>query len=262
MTAADTGAPRVLTEIRDGVLLIRMNRPEKKNALTSAMYTTMVGALQDAEANDVVRAVFLAGCEQHFTSGNDVMDFISAPPANEEAPVVQFLYAIANMTKPLVAAVCGTAIGLGTTMLPHCDLVYAGDNARFQMPFVNLGLCPEAASSFLLPRIMGYARAAELILLGRPFDAAKALEVGLVNAVFPAAEVEEAVWAKARELAAQPPAAVRLAKALLKRGASAVVNETIREENARFSERLRSPEAAEAFQAFMQRRKPDFSQFK
>ncbi|HOZ46169.1 MAG TPA: enoyl-CoA hydratase [Candidatus Hydrogenedentes bacterium] len=259
--ASNETTNHIVTEYDGNVLRIRMNRPDKKNALSLAMYSAMVKALEEADANPEIRVVLFTGSPTCFTSGNDVMDFMSNPPSDEDAPVIRFLDALAGAGKPLMAAVCGTAIGLGTTMLLHCDLVVAGDNARFRMPFVNLGLCPEAASSYLLPRVVGYARAAELILLGESFGAEEALALGLVNTVGPPEEAEGLAMAKARALAAQPPAAVRAAKALMRRASEGTVLEAMRAENLCFGERLRSPEAAEAFQAFIQRRKPDFSKF-
>jgi len=174
---------------------------------------------------------------------------------------MQFLIAISEARKPIVAAVNGVAVGVGVTMLLHCDLVYAGSSASFQMPFVNLGLCPEAGSTLLLPRIMGHQRASELLLLGEAFSADKACAVGIVTAVCPDQEVLATARNKALQLVAQPAAALRLAKSLLKRDYAAPLRETIAEEVAQFKERLKSPEAAEALQAFMQRRKPDFTQF-
>lgn len=251
----------IQSDFKEGILTLRFHRPEKKNALNLAMYAALAAAFRRADDDDAVRVLLLAGSEGCFTSGNDLADFMSSPPTGEESPVMQFLYAISQARKPIVAAVGGTAVGVGATMLLHCDLVYAGAGALFQMPFVNLGLCPEAGSTLLLPRMMGYQRAAELLLLGEPFGAETAREVGIVNVVCPDGELMETARRKARQLAAQPAAAVRLAKNLLKRGDAAAVRETIAEEGVRFVERLRSPEAAEALQAFMQRRSPDFSRF-
>ena len=251
----------ILTDLRDGILTLRFNRPEKKNALTLAMYNALTEALGRADADDAVRVVLFSGTQGCFTSGNDLADFMSSPPTGKESPVMQFLGAISQARKPLVAAVSGAAVGVGVTMLLHCDLVYAGESARFQLPFVNLGISPEAGSTLLLPRMMGHRRAAELLLLGEAFSAEKAREVGIVNAVCPDGELLETALAKAGQLAAQPAAAVRLAKALMKRGDASTVRETIAEEGERFMERLRSPEAAEALRAFMEKRKPDFSRF-
>jgi enoyl-CoA hydratase/carnithine racemase len=259
-TDAVTG--HILTDLREGILTLRFNRPEKKNALTLAMYTTLAEAIGRADEDDAVRVVLISGTQVCFTSGNDLADFMNTPPIGKESPVMQFLGVLSQARKPLVAAVSGTAVGVGVTMLLHCDLVYAGESALFQLPFVNLGLSPEAGSTLLLPRMMGHQRAAELLLLGEAFSAEKAREVGIVNAVCPDGELLEMALHKAGQLAAQPAAAVRLAKALMKRGDATVVRETIAEEGERFMERLRSPEAAEALRAFIEKRKPDFSRFR
>jgi len=245
----------------DGVAQIRIERPEKKNALTPALYTGLVDAFKRAESDKAVRVLLLCGSETCFTAGNDLQDFKNAPPSDDSSPTVRFIKQLPVTRKPIVAAVAGPAVGIGTTMLLHCDLVYADPNARFQLPFVNLGLCPEAASSYLLPLIVGYPRAAELLLLGDPFSAAQALEMGLINGITPAGEVIATAALKARQLAERPAASLVLSKSLLKRAHARLVEETINEELARFGERLRSPEAAEAFQAFFERRKPDFSKF-
>ncbi|NIA15742.1 MAG: enoyl-CoA hydratase [Nitrospiraceae bacterium] len=262
MTEPDNTQQHVLTRTEDGIYRIQLNRPEKKNALTHAMYSTLVAALEEAGADESVRVVLLTGTPGCFSAGNDVMDFMGAPVFDDTSPVIRFLHGIPESRKPIVAAVSGIAIGIGATMLLHCDLVYAASDTRFQMPFVNLGICPEAASSYLLPRIMGYPRAAELLLLGQPFDAETARSVGIVNAVCAPDEVETLALEKARLLAAQPPAAVRAARALLNRATQAIIRETIEVECEMLAECIRSPEAAEAFQAFAQRRKPDFSRFK
>ncbi|MCC6145662.1 MAG: enoyl-CoA hydratase/isomerase family protein, partial [Candidatus Hydrogenedentes bacterium] len=185
------GNEHILVEQQEQVLRITINRPEKKNALSVAMYVALVEALQQAEADKSVRVALITGAGDAFTSGNDVMDFMNNPPASEDSPVSQFLKAIATATKPLVAAVNGTAVGVGTTLLLHCDLVYASSRARFRMPFVNLGLCPEAGSSLLLPRLMGHVRAAQYLLLGEEFDADTACELHLVNEIAPHEELAE-----------------------------------------------------------------------
>lgn len=251
----------VQCELSEGTLTLRFNRPDKKNALNLAMYTALAAEIREADLNDAVRVILVTGGEECFTSGNDLADFLGAPPTGLDSPVMQFLMALSQARKPMVAAVNGAAVGVGVTMLLHCDLVYAGEGALFQMPFVDLGLCPEAGSTLLLPRMMGHQRAAELLLLGEPFGAGKACELGIVTAVHPDAEVSAVARARALQLAARPAAAVRLAKSLLKREYAAQLQETIVEEGTQFMARLRSPEAAEALQAFMQRRKPDFSRF-
>ncbi len=252
---------QILSSIDDGVMTIRINRPEKKNALTVAMYAAMHEALQGADADDSVRVILITGTADVFSAGNDILDFIQNPPFDEDSPVGLFLQGIVRARKPVVAAVNGVAIGIGTTMLLHCDLVYAGEGARFRLPFVNLALTPEAGSSYLLPRMVGHQRAAELLMLGETFDAATAREIGFVNEVLPDEEVETKALAIAHELAAKPPAALRLTKALLKRGSAQALEETIRYELDQFRDLLQSPEAMEAFTAFMERRKPDFSKF-
>jgi enoyl-CoA hydratase/carnithine racemase len=249
------------TDISDGIVFMRFNRPEKKNALNLAMYAALSEGLREADRDDAARVVLLAGTDGCFTSGNDLADFMAAPPTGGSSPVMEFLHAVSTFRKPIVAAVTGTAVGVGVTMLLHCDLVFAGTGAIFQLPFVNLGLCPEAGSTFLFPRLMGHQRAAELLLLGEPFSAGKAREVGIVNGVCPDTEVVAIAREHAKRLAAQPAAAVRLAKELLKRDYGVVLQKTIVEEGLHFMARLRSPEAMEALQAFRERRKPDFSRF-
>ena len=253
----------ISTERRDGILLIEINRPEKKNALTLAMYTALAEVLKQAEADATVRAMLLHGQPEVFSSGNDLHDFASFAPDRllESQPAYDFLFALSGATKPVVAAVNGGAIGIGTTLLLHCDLVYAGEQARFQLPFVNLGLCPEGAASLLLPMLMGHRRAAELLLLGEPFSARKAWEIGLVNEILPDSQVLDHALARARQLAAQPPASVRLTKRMIKQEWVAAVGRTLRAEAVQFAERLQSPEAKEAFQAFFEPRAPDFSRF-
>ena len=253
------GTECVLIRTHEGVLQIEIHRPDKKNALTTAMYTALRQALEQAEQDQAIRAVVLTGGADCFTSGNDLKDFMEHPPQDSSSPVFEFLTVLSRTEKPLIAAVSGPAVGIGTTLLLHCDLVYAGINTLFQLPFVNLGLCPEAGSSLLLPQRLGHQRAAELLLLGEPFGAEKAREFGLVNEILEDAEVLEAALARARRIAAQPPAAVRLTKALMKRADAQTLNEVIYLEGKHFIERLRSAEAQEALRAFLERRKPDFS---
>jgi enoyl-CoA hydratase/carnithine racemase len=260
MSSSDSTA-NIQVETRDAILTISLHRPEKKNALSLAMYGAMTTALRAGQADAAVRAVVLQGTADCFTSGNDIADFVSGPTPERLAPIFDFLGTLSTYEKPVVAAVNGLAVGIGTTMLLHCDLVCAGESARFQLPFVNLGLVPEAASSLLLPRLAGYHRAAEMLMLGEMFSAATAREVGLVNRVAPDGECQAAARELAGKLAARPAAAVRLTKSLLKKGLAAQVRETMAEEGNLFAARLQSPEAAEAFAAFLERRKPDFSKF-
>lgn len=243
------------------VRVIRMNRPAKKNALTQAMYAAMVDALAHAEADPQVRVILLTGTDNIFSAGNDISDFATNFSLDESSPVSRFLYALVAAEKPLVAAVNGPAVGIGTTMLLHCDLVYCGRTARFQLPFVNLGLVPEAGSSLILPALMGRRRAAELLLLGDPFDADTAREYAIVNAVLADGEVYAHALAVAQALAAKPPAALRLSRQLMKRWNDEALRAAMREEAAQFAQMLHAPEATEAMTAFMERRKPDFSHF-
>ncbi|PPE71223.1 enoyl-CoA hydratase [Caldimonas thermodepolymerans] len=251
----------IKTAVLNGVQTIEMARPEKKNALTIAMYQAMADALKAAQADAAVRAVLITGQPGIFTSGNDLEDFMQRPPQGADSPVFQFMEALRGCDKPVVAAVTGAAIGIGTTMLMHCDLVYASDESRFAMPFTGLGLVPEFASSLLLPLHAGRLKAAEKLLLGDPFGAEDALEMRLVNAILPASEVVNHARRIAERFNALPPAAVRETKKLLRRGLEQMVKEAIATEGELFAQRLRSPEAREAFQAFFEKRKPDFSQF-
>lgn len=253
--------PLILTELKDRVLTLRLNRVDKKNALTQTMYTAMAEAINEAAASPEVRVLLFTGVLEAFCAGNDLQDFLKLPPSTSDSPVLRFMNALAVFPKPVVAAVTGPAVGVGVTLLLHCDLVYAGTNARLQMPFVNIGICPEYASSLLLPKIMGHARAAELTLLGEPFSAETAREYGLVNAVLPDAEVEPHALAKALKLASQPPNALRVTKMLLKRWDNKEVMEAIAYEATHFGPMLKQPEALEAMTAFMSKRKPDFSRF-
>ena len=249
----------ILVHTEAGVSTLTFNRPDKKNSITAAMYAAMAGALEAAMADAAVRVVVFQGDVAIFSAGNDIGDFLQQPPATQDSPVFRFLRGIATFPKPLIAAVCGPAVGIGTTLLMHCDLVYAGDNAAFSLPFVNLGLCPEAASSLLLPQMLGYHRAAEALLLGEPFLAEAALEVGLVNRVVPPAECNALAQAQARKLAAKPLAALVETKRLMKAGQAPQVQARMQEEGASFARLMAGPAAREAFTAFMQKRKPDFS---
>ena len=251
----------ILSETKDGVARIEINRPEKKNALTAAMYQAMADAIKAAETDGKVRVVLIHGKMDLFTAGNDLQDFLDNPPRDDNRPVFQFLYGISQAQKPIVAAVAGAAVGIGTTMLLHCDLVYAAPNARLQLPFVNLGLVPEAGSSLLLPALAGYQRAAELLLLGEPFSAQKGKEIGLVTEVVPEDQLFDTAMAQAKKLAGKPAASLRLTKRLMKQGHAAAVAQQIKLESGHFGERLNSPEAKEAFSAFLQKRKPDFTKF-
>lgn len=255
----------ILIHTEAGVTTLTLNRPDKKNSITGAMYTTLAEALQAADADTAVRVVVLQGDTTIFSAGNDVGDFLATASGGAAAlgegtsPAFAFLHAIAGFSKPLIAAVCGPAVGIGTTLLLHCDLVYAGDNAAFSLPFVNLGVCAEGGSSLLLPQMFGYHRAAEALLLGEPFMAEAALEVGLVNRVVPPTEANGIAQAQARKLAAKPLSALVATKRLMKQGQAALVAQQIRDEGAVFGRMLQEPAAKEAFGAFMAKRKPDFS---
>lgn len=249
----------LLTDITDGVLTLTFNRLDKKNSFVSTMYAAMADALVQAGDDDAVRAVVFQGHETIFSAGNDIGDFLNRPSASPEAPVFQFLRALSTFPKPVLAAVCGPAVGIGTTMLLHCDLVYAGDNAAFSMPFVNLGLCPEAASSHLAPLRMGYGRAAEALLLGEPFMAEAALEMGLISRIVPPSEAAALARRQAIKLASKPLSSVIETKRLMKKSQAGVVAERMQEEGTSFERLLREPAAREAFTAFMEKRKPDFT---
>jgi enoyl-CoA hydratase/carnithine racemase len=249
----------ILIHTDAGITTITLNRVEKKNSFTQSMYAACADALDAARDDAAVRVVVFQGDATVFSAGNDIGDFLGAPPKTQDAPVFRFLRALAAFPKPIIAAVCGPAVGIGTTMLFHCDLVYAGDNAAFSMPFVNLGLCPEAASSLLVPQMMGYHRAAEALLMGEPFMAEAALEVGLANRVVPPTEANAVAQAQARKLAAKPIASLIETKRLLKKGQMEQVLARIDEEAVSFGRMLGEPSAKEAFTAFMEKRKPDFT---
>lgn len=249
----------LLIDTNAGVMTITLNRLDKKNSLTGAMYADMADALTQADSDNAVRAVVFQGHETIFSAGNDIGDFLNAPPTTPDAPVFRFLNAVSTFSKPVLAAVCGPAVGIGTTLLFHCDLVVAGDNAAFSMPFVNLGLCPEAASSLLAPQVMGYGRAAQALLLGEPFMAEAALEMGLITRIVPPTEAAALVQRQAQKLAAKPLGAIIETKRLLKKGNARAVAERMAEEANSFARMLREPAAREAFAAFMEKRPPDFS---
>jgi len=255
------GAPMtqdlILTHEADGVLELRFNRPEKKNAITGAMYDTLTTALQDAVARPAVRVVLIAAEGETFTAGNDIKDFLAMGGGLQDTPPSRFIHTLATFQKPLVAAVNGPAIGIGTTLLLHCDLVYASPDASLSVPFVDLGLVPEAGSSMLLPLRVGYARAAALLLLGEAMGAEAALDAGMVNAIVPGGTLSDHARAQSRKLAAKPPGALAATRALMRGQPSALLAQ-MREEGAAFSQALRGAEAREAFTAFLERRAPKF----
>ena len=251
----------IKTATLNGVATIEIARPEKKNALTVAMYQAMADALLAAQADPAVRAVLITGQPGIFTSGNDIDDFMNQPRQAGVSPAVGFMKALLGCEKPVVAAVTGAAIGIGTTMLLHCDLVYISDEARFAMPFVSLGLVPEFASSLVVAQLFGRVKASEKLLLGEPFTPAEAVELQLANAVLPAGEVLNHARRMAERFNALPPGAVRDTKRLMRRASADHLLQAIAAENEVFGARLSSPEATEAFSAFFQKRKPDFSKF-
>jgi enoyl-CoA hydratase/carnithine racemase len=250
----------ILSRTENRVAYIELARLDKKNALTAQMYAQLAAALAAADKDREVRAVLLHGAPDCFTAGNDVGDFLKRPPGGA-SPALALFEVLPNMAKPVVAAVGGPAVGIGSTLLLHCDLVYAAPNARFQLPFVPLGIVPEFGSTYLLPLLAGYQRAAELLLLGQPFTAQKAYEAGIVTQIFPENELLQKAKEAAQTLAALPAESIRLTKRLMKKRHGAALAEAIAEETRTFSERLESPEAKEAMSAFLEKRKPDFSRF-
>lgn len=252
----------ILTSKANGIFTITFNRPNKKNAITAAMYQIMADALKEAESDAEVRAILLTGKQEIFTAGNDLEDFMKNPPQKRNSPVYQFMHNLIHATKPVVAAVSGPAVGIGTTLLMHCDFVYAADNAKFSMPFAKLGLCPEFSSSMLFVQIAGYQRAAEKLMLGEAFSAQEACAMGLVNKVLPTAEVFAFAQAQAAKLVALPTSSLRATKRLMKGKQLTAIKAKMEEEGQLFSEMLGSKEAKEAFTAFFEKRKPDFTKFK
>lgn len=251
---------QLLNHLDAGVLVLRFNRPDKKNALSQVMYRALADAFRDAGKDPAVRAIVLTGQADCFTSGNDMTDFMAIPKDARDFPTLEFMRELADCPKPVIAAASGIAVGVGVTLLLHCDLVYCGEKTRMNMPFASIGIRPEYASSYLLPRIMGHVRASELLLLGE-FTAQKALEYGLVNAVLPNVDVEATAMEKARAIAQLPPTTVRSIKTMLKRWRGEVVADAINWEMGEVGKSLGMPEAQEAIGAFLQKRKPDFSRF-
>lgn len=246
---------------RDAICHLVIRRPERKNALTHTMYSALNEAFLAADSNPDVRVILISGEGENFSSGNDLKDFLQYPPISEDAPVMVMLKTLLQVKKPIVAAVSGYAIGIGTTLLMHCDLVYCDASTNFQLPFVSLGLCPEAGSSFALPLMAGHRRAAELLLLGDVFNPETAKEIGLINAVIEHESVLDYALKKAQQLANQPFASVLLTKALLKKPQIDAFSEHMQMEGRHFMKRVTSPEAIEAFSAFQEKRKPNFRQF-
>jgi enoyl-CoA hydratase/carnithine racemase len=258
---SDASEDHIAISVEDSILRLKFNRPDKKNAITIKMYHAMSDAIAASNADQSIRAILIEGSGGCFTSGNDLKDFQDATPQDGPSAGARFIATVPKAEKPIVAAVNGFAIGIGTTLLLHCDLVYAAKETVFHMPFVNLGLVPEFGSSLIVPSILGQRRAAELLLLGKPFGPETARELGIINSVHEESEVLETAMDAARALAAQPPAALRKSKALMRRGLADAIAAQIKEEDATFAACLDGPEAAEAFQAFMEKRKPDFTKF-
>jgi len=252
----------VVTERSGGVLRVQLNRPAKKNAMTSAMYVTIADSLNAAAKDEDIRVVLWYGAGDSFCAGNDVEDFLKNPPGPGESPQARLINALVNFEKPIVAAVQGAAVGGGTTMLTHCDFVYAGESAKFQMPFINLGLVPEFGSSYSIPARIGYLRAAELIQLGLPFDAARAAELGLVTRVIPDLKLLATATETAQRLAEKPAGALQACKRLMRRPERDQLEQAAKLENEEFSLRVRSADAKEAFTAFIEKRPPDFKRTK
>lgn len=250
----------IQTTLENNVLRIRLQRAEKKNALSLAMYEALNQAFDRARTERDIKVIVIHGLPEVFTAGNDLEDFLQNPPGLD-SPVMQFLRHLALCEKPLIAAVNGFAVGVGTTLLLHCDVVYAADDAKFALPFVNLGLCPEAGSSLLLPLAAGHALAAEKLLFGEPFSAEEAQHMGLVNRLLPPADVLPYALARAERLAQQSAAALKATKHLLRAGLRDAVLARMEEEGALFISMLTSPPAQEAMRAFLEKRKPNFSRW-
>jgi enoyl-CoA hydratase/carnithine racemase len=252
----------IIKERSGGILRVQLNRPAKKNAMTMSMYVTLADILNDAAKDEQVRVVLWHGAGDSFCAGNDVEDFLKNPPGPGESPQARLMNAFINFDKPLIAAVQGAAIGGGTTMLTHCDFVYAGETAKFQMPFINLGLVPEFGSSCSVPMRIGHLRAAELILLGLPFDARRAAELGLVTRVVPDQELLAMATETAQKLAEKPAGALQACKRLMTRSSREQIEQAMKVEGEEFASRVRSAEAREAFTAFLEKRPPNFSRTK
>jgi enoyl-CoA hydratase/carnithine racemase len=249
----------IITEHSGNILDVQLNRPAKKNAITSSMYVTLADTLNKAAQDEQIRVVLWHSAGDSFSAGNDLEDFLKNPPGPGESPQARLMKALIAFDKPLVAAVRGAAVGGGTTMLTHCDFVYAGESAKFQVPFVNLGLVPEFGSSYSLPLRFGHIRAAELLLLGLSFDARRAADLGLVTRVVPDPELLATANETARRLAEKPILALRACKRLMKQSSREQIEQAIRAENQEFASRVRSAEAKEAFSAFMEKRPPHFT---
>jgi len=249
----------IVTEHAGSILCIQLNRPKKLNAMTSAMYLALAGIFNEAGNDENTHVVLWHGAGDSFSAGNDIEDFLKNPPGPGESPQARLMNALVNFDKPVVAAVRGAAIGGGTTMLTHCDFIYAGESTKFQMPFINLALVPEFGSSYSVPARIGHVRAAELILLGVPFDARRAMELGLVTQVISDKDVLARATETAGKLAAKPAGALQASKRLMKQSFREQIKAAMKAENEEFSVLVRSDDAKEAFTAFLEKRKPDFT---
>jgi enoyl-CoA hydratase/carnithine racemase len=249
----------IVTERSGSILRVELNRPAKKNAMTASMYATLADLFNGAAKDEGIRVVLWHGAGDSFCAGNDVGDFLKNPPGPGDSPQARLMNALADFNKPLIAAVRGAAVGGGTTMLTHCDFVYAGESAKFQMPFVNLALVPEFGSTWSVPARIGHIRAAELILLGLPFDAKRAEDLGLVTQVVPDQNVLARAIETAQALAAKPAGALQACKRLMKRSSREQIKKAMEIENEEFSARVNSADAKEALSAFLEKRAPDFT---
>jgi enoyl-CoA hydratase/carnithine racemase len=249
----------IVAQRSENILLVELNRPAKRNAMTSSMYATLADVFSNAATDEQTRVVLWHGAGDSFRAGNDIEDFLKNPPGPGDSPQAQLMNALVDLDKPIVAAVHGAAIGGGTTMLTHCDFVYAGESARFRMPFIDLAVLPEFGSSCSIPAMIGHIRAAELILLGLPFDARRAVELGFVNQVVSDQSLLATASETARKLAAKPIGALQTSKRLMKSAFRDQIKVAMKLENKEFSVQVRSDEAREAFAAFLEKRPPDFA---
>ena len=249
----------IVTEHAGSILQVQFNRPTKRNAMTSAMYVALADIFNEAAKDENTRVVLWHGAGDSFCAGNDIQDFLKNPPGPGESPQAKLMEALVNFDKPIVVAVQGAAIGGGTTMLTHCDFIYAAESTKFQMPFINLALVPEFGSSCSVPARIGHVRAAELILLGTPFDARRAAELGLITEVVSDKDALARATETARKLAAKPAAALQASKRLMKRPFGEQIKAAMKAENEEFSAQVRSADAKEALTAFLEKRKPDFT---
>ena len=249
----------IITEHSGNILRVQLNRPAKRNAMTSAMYLSLASIFNKAANDENTRVILWHGAGDSFCAGNDIEDFLKNPPGPGESPQAALMHVLVDLDKPLVAAVHGAAIGGGTTMLTHCDFIYAGESAKFQMPFINLAVVPEFGSSCSVPSRIGHLRAAELLLLGAPFDARRAADLGLVTEVARDKDVLAKAAETARKLAAKPAAALQASKRLMKQPFREQIKAAMKAENEEFSAQVRSEDAKEALTAFLEKRKPDFT---